>query len=512
MRVFTLLVLVFTSLNSIAQGVDPALAEDFFKKTNYLMAIPEYKKLLKVERESAEYNYKLGLCYIRTNLDKLQALTYLERAYKQPKHPSETPYYLAIAYTYHYEYDKALPLFMEYQKKAPAKDQVAVNKYIEDCKTAKEMMKYPINVTFQNLGPGINSQFADYYPFTSADEKIIYFTSRRKDGKSSKLEYDGYYGSEIYNTSYNGEVFSAAKNITNMNSAYDDQVVGLSADGENVFMFTTGVEEKGQLIRYYKKGSTNKREVFIQEVNSEKTIETSGFMSPDGNIIFFASNRSGGFGGYDLWMVRKLPNGLWGLPFNLGPEVNTFGNEDFPTLSVDGYTLYFSSDGHPGMGGYDLFQCSWDPESGVFEHPKNIGYPLNTPFDERTISYTEDGKHAYVSAWRKDGNGDLDIYRVTFEDVEFIQTLYLVSLNVPGDSTNSYISFAVISITDEAGESIGDYRANPKTGKFTIILGPGKYTLSLEMDGYKSHSEVIKVNEFTYRMGKIEKIINLTAD
>ena len=511
MRVFTLLFLLVSG-RLLAQGPDPGFAEDFFKKTNYINAIPEYKKLLKVERDNADYNYKLGLCYMRTNIDKLAALTYLEKAYNQPKHPDETPYYLAIAYTYHNEFDKALQLFQEYLKKAPSKEHAMINKNIEDCRTAKELMKHPINVSFENLGQFINSEFADYYPFTSADEKNIYFTSRRKGGKSNRLEYDGYYGSEIFATNYNGEVYAPAKNISTLNSSYDDQVVGLSADGENIFVFTTGREEKGQLVRCYKNGASYKKEVFIEEVNDEKAIETSGYMSPDGTIIFFASDRSGGFGGYDIWMVRKLPNGNWGVPFNVGSEINTEGNEDFPTLSADGSVLYFSSNGHPGMGGYDLFQSRWDQESAVFEHPKNIGYPLNTPLDERTISYTEDGKHAYISAWRKEGLGDLDIYRITFEDVEFIQTLFLISLSVPGDTTMEYASNAFIYITDPDGEPVGDYRANPKTGKFAIILGPGQYDLTVELEGFSEHTETIKVNEFTHRIGRIEKIINLTPE
>lgn len=509
MRVAVIILLSILSCGPAMAQPDPGIAEDFFKKTNYLYAIPEYKKLLKLERDNAEYNYHLGVCYIRTNIDKLQAITYLERAYKQPKHPAETPYMLAIAYTYDYKFDKALELFREYRKKAPSKEYPAIDRYIENCQNAKLLMKNPIPVTFQNLGPGINTEYPDYYPFTTGDEKTIYYTSRRKEGKSSKVEYDGYFASEVFSTTYNGETFSAGKLVATLNSTYDDQVVGMSADGENIFLFSTGMEEKGALYRCYKKSGALKKESFIEQVNEEKSIETTGYMSPDGTNIFFASNRSGGFGGYDIWMCRKLPNGKWGLPFNCGPEINTNGDEDFPTLSVDGLTLYFSSNGHPGMGGYDLYQSSFDPETGAFLPAKNIGYPLNTPFDERTISYAEDGKHAYISAARKDGQGDLDIYRVTFEDVEFIQTLFFISIPVPG-KPEEMIKDAVITVMDEAGEIVGDYRPNPGTGRYTIILGPGKYSFTVEYDGYQSFTENVKVNEFTHRLGKIEKIFNLT--
>lgn len=504
------LLLTIISTGSMAQP-DPGIAEDFFKKTNYLYAIPEYKKLLKLERDNADYNFHLGVCYLRTNIDKVMAIQYLERAYKQPKYPAETPFQLAIAYTYDYKFDKAIELFQEFRKKAPAKLHASIDKYIDNCQVAKQMMRHPIPVTFQNLGPGINSEFPDYYPFTTGDEKTIYYTSRRKEGKSSKVEYDGYYASEVFSTTFNGETFTSGKLVTQMNSTYDDQVVGLSSDGESVFLFSTGSEEKGALYRCYKKNGAFKKETFVEQVNAEKSIETSGYMSPDGSIIFFASNRSGGAGGYDIWMVRKLPNGKWGIPFNCGPEINTTGDEDFPSLSPDGLTLYFSSNGLPGMGGYDIYSSSFDPETGMFSQAKNLGYPLNTPFDERTISFAEDGKHAYVSAQRKDGQGDLDIYRVTFEEVEFIQTLFLITIPNPAKPDET-LKDVIISISTESGDVVGDYRPNPGTGRYTIILGPGKYVLSVEADGFKTHSENIKVNEFTHRLGKIEKIINLTAE
>jgi hypothetical protein len=142
------------------------------------------------------------------------------------------------------------------------------------------------------------------------------------------------------------------------------------------------------------------------------------------------------------------------------------------------------------MGGFDLYQASFDPETGIFSQAKNMGYPLNTPMDERAISFAQDGKHAYISAARKEGLGDLDIYRVTFEEVEFIQTLYVITIPNPVQPTEN-LKNIVINISTESGEPVGDYRPNPGTGRYTIILGPGKYNLSVEADGYVAHTEKI---------------------
>lgn len=499
------MLIVATNTASYAQ-LDDREAEEHLKHKNYLMAIPVFKNLLKLEREHPVYNYKLGMCYLKTNIDKTQAIVYLERSYKTGKYPSDLPYLLAYAYALDMRFDSAIKMLSEY--KATGKEKALADKLLKDCKYAKNAVNTPINVSFENLGEAFNTEYPDYYPFVSADETFIAFNSRRKTSKN-KEEEDGYFNCDIYISSFDGEKYTPAKPAQGVNSVLDDQVVGISPEGDHIFIFSQAQEMYGALYLVKRNGVVlGKKEKFVTTVNDEKAIETSGFMAPDGRTVFFASNHEGGLGGYDIWMVRKLPNGTWAVPQNCGPTINTAGDEDFPTLSYDGTTLYFSSNGHEGMGGFDLYQVGWNAEENTYYDFKNIGYPLNTPYDERTISYTIDGKHAYISSARKGGKGDLDVYRVTFSEVELTPAIFNIKLP-SGDAAAPYLTDAIITVFSKDGETIGEYKPNPNTGKFTIALQPGIYDIDIDAPGYKQGKSQLKVNEFTMRMGVIDQEIKL---
>ena len=175
-------------------------------------------------------------------------------------------------------------------------------------------------------------------------------------------------------------------------------------------------------------------------------METAACLSHDGTQLFFASDSKEGFGGTDIYMSKKLPNGKWGIPINLGPVINTQYNEDFPSISADGKTFHFCSEGHISMGGFDIFKSSWDEDSSYWQPPVNIGFPINTPDDNMNISFsttwdteteTLRNKYAYISAVRKDGFGDLDIYRITFNKVASRLTVIkgLITANIPVDNS-----------------------------------------------------------------------------
>jgi hypothetical protein len=338
----------------------------------------------------------------------------------------------------------------------------------------------------------------------------MYFTTRRPETKTQKQDYDGYYSADSYLSSYDGEKFALGRNMgKTVNAKYDDQIVGASGDGQFLFFYSNAIEEYGALYKLVKQGGAWKKEKFIETVEGVKTIETAGCINADGNTIIFASNRSGGLGGYDLWMLRKLPNGTWAEPQNLGPEINTSSDEDFPSLQSDGMTLFFSTNGRGGMGGYDLFKTVWNPEDNTYSTPQNVGYPLNTPYDDRTISFSEDGKHAYISAVRPEGKGDLDIYRVTFDDVDYIPAIYQYKLQ---NSDSTFITDPVIVVSTEEGDLVGEYKGNINNWKYTISLNPGHYILEIIADGYAAVTEPLYVNEFAHRLGVMEKVLRLKPE
>ena len=217
-------------------------------------------------------------------------------------------------------------------------------------------------------------------------------------------------------------------------------------------------------------------------------------MDNEGKLIYFASDRKGGFGGTDLYSCSKLPNGKWSEAKNLGPKINTAFDEDFPNLSPDAGTLYFSSKGHSSMGGYDIFKATLN-ESGIgFSDVKNIGYPVNTSYDDLNFRISKNGRFGYVSSLRGGGNGDFDIYRVSFNNVEMDYTVIIGEL-VAKDTLNK-IEFrdTFISVNNTiSNEIVGNYLPNPSTGRFIIILPPGKYTVQVESPGFQENKYLLDI-------------------
>ncbi len=493
------------------QFLDPREAKRLFKDGNHLDAIPLYKKLIRKDSEKVEYWTNLGICYLKTNIDKSKAVKYLEQASKMKGHDDEVIYYLGRAYMYELQFDKALAQFKKYKENSGWGGKDDVGQQIEDCNTAKELMKYPLDVSFENMGPAINSKYPDYYPYVAKDESVLVFTSRRKSNIGSRKEFDGYYSSDIWFVEDEGEGLKEAENAgRKVNTLYDEQAVGLSDDGEIMYVYIDHVKEYGDIYRSRKdRLGYGKIEKLGANVNKEDVLETSASLSSDGKTLLFASQRDGGQGGIDLYMSKKLPTGEWAKPQNLGPKINTSGDEGFPTLSSDNKTLYFCSNGHPGMGGYDIFTATWkDREGNSWSEPKNIGYPINTPNDNRTISYTEDGEHAYVSMLRDDTHGSLDIYKVTFNKVAERPAIY--KMRIPSrDTANPYITDAYVTILDKNFEVVGQYAANEGSGAYTMALPPGEYTLEIEAEGYPLYEEKLKVTEEETEKTLIEKMVNL---
>jgi tetratricopeptide (TPR) repeat protein len=488
--------------------IDPADAKEHFNHNNFLFAIPAYKQLLKQEPDNIDYSYKLGICYLYTNINKSLAIPYLETACKSPKIDKEAFYHLGLAYQYASRFDDAIKTFNTYKTGLKGAELEKIEHQIETCENGKEYVKHPVNVTFQNLGKEINSEFPDYYPFVPENESFIVFTSRRKDNIGGQVEVDGYYSSDIYMSTPVNDVWTKPKNLGGMvNTRYDEQAVGLTPDGQTMLMYIDHIDSLGNIY-----SSMNKAGIFqrMRKLNSNvnSDFETAGSITPDGNIIFFASKRDGGLGETDIYMARKLPNGQWAKAQNLGNVVNTKYKEDFPTIAPDGKTLYFSSQGHAGMGDFDLFQTTWNEEENTWSEPKNLGYPINSAGDDRSISFTQDNRVAYISAVRDGGFGDLDLYRIKFEDVED-RTTVLQGYISTSDSAKDVVTFVTVRDLKNKDAAELTYNPNPSTGKFIMALTPGKYEITVEADGYKTLTDVFFIFDIGVGQNESKKIFML---
>lgn len=467
--------------------------DEFLALKNYSKALLIYKEVLKKTPQNRELQYKIALCYTRTNIDRTEAIKYLEFVVKDPDFEHEAWFDLGNVYMLAYKLDDAIKAYEKYKELEPKKSEKA-NRRIEMCHNAKELMKNPVNVSFTNLGKEINSPYPDYYPWISKDESFLAFTSRRKGNIGNIVEGDGYYSSDIYTSQALNGKWNKARNIGPLiNTNMDEQVVGLKADASEILVYLDHYEEYGDLYISKKKGAAFQRITPLPEQINKK-IEHSGSISEDGNTIFFVRKEKEK-DNTDIYMCRKLPNGEWAQPQKLNENINSEYNEDFPYLAIDGKTLYFSSEGHNSMGGFDLFKSEWDSETNTWSKAENLGYPVNTTDDDRSISLSPDNRVGYISAIRPGGIGDLDIYRIKFKDADQKIIIYKGIVTLNDSISKPKETIAMITATNKSTDEEYTFAPNPTTGAFVLALPAGQYSILVSSEGYQDYKENLIVND-----------------
>ncbi|TND07426.1 MAG: tpn50 [Bacteroidetes bacterium] len=494
---------------------DPKSAADKFAAGNYDEALEEYLDLLEKEPKSEKYNYRVAVCYLNTNINKAKAIPYLEIVTRQTKYEPDALYLLGRAYHFAYRLDDALKAYNKFKEgaKGTPENLAEVDHEIQNCYNAKELLKYPLNVTFENLGPNVNSSYSDYYPFVPADESSITFSTRRPEGGNLRNA-DGSYYAAVFNATVKDGAFTRAKNIGApiSNDKGNVEVIGLSSAGDRILVYYDNIDGSGDIYLSEidkTKGYFKKPVKLDDNVNSAKGYEIAASISSDGNTIYFASDRAGGQGGTDIFMSKRLPTGKWGPPVNLGTEINTKMDEDFPSLSPDGKTLYFSSKGHTSMGGYDIFKAELNEETGKFGSVKNLGYPINTPEDNSNFCISENGRYGYIAAMREGGLGDYDIYRVTFNDVEPRYSVISGTLSAENKTPFSYSDVFITVTNMKNAELVGNYVPNANSGRYVIILPPGEYSMTVETPGFKEITEKLSIMDKSSFRTEIDKNIVL---
>ncbi len=474
------------------------LANKEFQKGNFLVALPIYKSEFKKDPNNLNTKYKLGICYLHTRINHEEALSILQECSLNPKIDPEIHMHLGRAFMLNNRLDEALVCFARYGELLPKQKEDA-NHYIRQCKNAQALISLPASATFQNLGKTINSPEPDYLPLVNKDETILVFTSRRKENVGGKtIEMDGYRNSDIYYSEIKNGKWSAARNAGRLlNTTLDEEAVGLSADGREIFVYIDHIDKYGDLYLSRRNAGTiefTKMTALEKVVNNR--IETSACESEEGDILIFERRESINSTS-DLYICRKLPTGKWSQAQKLPDHINSPYNEDSPFLSFDGETLYFASDGLNSMGGYDLFKCKWNRETNTFSAPENLGCPINSTDDERSISVTLDNSLGYISAFRPHGAGDLDIYRIKFNDDDPVSRVYSGTVYL-GDSLQKNQSHPVpVSILASNVLSGMEYNFTPssKTGKYVMTLPDGLYKIEVFAEGYQTFEEEMQVSD-----------------
>jgi outer membrane protein OmpA-like peptidoglycan-associated protein len=511
----------------------------------YKEALPFYENANKFNPNNADLNYKLGSCYL-ASIEKTKALPHLEKAIQL--NPAIDPfihYELGRAYHLGLKFDKAIESFSKFLKTAmastdPGKTQ-DVQMRIKQCYSGKELVKTPIRVFIDNLGPSINTEHNEYGAVISADESMMLFTSRRPGSTGGKIDPGlNEHFEDIYITYKNADgSWTKATNLPKpINSENHDSNSGVSADGQK-FIIYLGKDNGGDLYESVLEGSTwSKPEAFNKNINT-KFHEPSGCYSPDGNALYFVSDKPGGLGDHDIYVSYKDAKGKWGEAVNLGPTINTAYGEEAVFMHPDGKTLYFSSQGHNSMGGYDIFKSVYDEATKTWGKPMNLGYPVNTPDDDVFFVLSASGKRGYYTSADSQSLGLRDLYVITFlgpekpmilnnEDnliasaakpvqetviapkVEVKEAQLTLLKGVISDALTKEKLSADIEIVDNvANKVIATFKSNSSTGKYLVSLPAGKnYGIAVKKDGYLFHSENFDIPA-TAAFQEVEKDIEL---
>jgi tetratricopeptide (TPR) repeat protein len=392
-------------------------AEYFFLNQDYPDALVYYLELYEKMPENANIAYRIGSCYLNIPGRKNLAVNYLETAAKNlsAKHkegtisqtaaPYDALFELANAYRINFRFDKAKETYIKYKETLLPDDKENidfVDHEIKVCDEARELIAKPRDFTEENIGEPFNDDKSNFNPVISANGKAFAYMVSLK-----------FYDAIMFSKMVNSKWTAPVNIIPELQADGNLNISCLSADGKMLF-FTKYDNFNSDIYSSTYNGTRWSPAVKLNRNINTKYWESHGFISDDGEMLIFASDRPGGFGGLDLYISHK-EKGSWGTPEKLGPEINTPYNEDRPFLINNGKILFFISQGHRNMGGYDIFRSDLQ-SNGLWSNPENLGYPINTPDDDIFFMPFDNGKSGYLSKFKESGGfGKEDIYRITFK-------------------------------------------------------------------------------------------------
>lgn len=411
------IILFFASINSFAQSYQKCIrkAEKATGRVDYTEAIKYYDKALEQQSDGYEANAGKGIVLGEFMERYEQAIPYLEKAIGKSSKDTLLTIYYTLGKCYHYlgDYNKALYCYnklVNYEEIGNTMFPYYLRKHIADCHYGLEHSTPSAGYkqSVKNAGPEINSADPDYAPVFAKGELI--FTSKRKDDDKEKINtWDGKYFESMYVSKLENGKFSTPRRFTipdldghSKFSKYNESSVSISLDGSSLFIY-----KEGDIFIVPTNDRTKKPEKLSKAINMAR-YQNHATISKDNSTIYFSSESKEGIGGTDIYKSVKNAQGEWSEAELLDTTINTIFNEDAPFLSEDG-TLYFSSNGHPGYGGYDIYKTRY--ENGHWTKPENLGQPVNSPGQDIFLSLVN-GTEGYYSSARTGGYGDLDIYAV----------------------------------------------------------------------------------------------------
>lgn len=498
-----------------------------FMEENYANAIVNFEKAYLLDSSNSYLNFNLGICYLNTPNKKHQAERYLAKAAQnvskncnvdnpmEKTAPPLTHLYYGEALHVNYKFNEALEQFSLFEKYVGSKDKewnklIARNRAIANY--AKELVNDPLNVQIQNLGDSVNTEYPEYSPILSADERTLIFTTRRPNTTGGIKDEFGNYNEDVV-VSYKDDKGNWSKPVSlseNINGIGMEASINLSPDGQTLILYRDGGDGMGGNIYYstFDGEGWSPLKDFGSDVNT-KYWESHACLSLDQNTLIFVSDRPGGYGGRDIYRCVKLPNGTWSKALNMGPVINTEYDEDGAFIHPDGKTFYFTSNGHKTMGGFDIMYATLD-ESNQFSNVSNMGYPINTTDDDVFYVTSPDGKRGYFSSVKENGFGNKDLYMAFIPEAKEKPLALFKGQIIPSEGEKLPEGLIIVVKDKLTGEIVGKYIPKQNNGTFSTILPPGReYTFSYQAPaGNEFYSEdVFVTGDLAYT--EIKREVNL---
>lgn len=493
LQLLALLILPLTTANS--QSSDElkkifAQAESYYLYEEYELANQLY--ILLDSPDNMNIKYKIGTCYLNIPGEKDKSIPYLEAAvksatyeakpelFKEKRAPLDAYFYLAKAYMINNELEKGLNTLQTFKKlasetksKGGMKNLEYIDQQIKACNNAIEFKNNPVNFSKKALGDGFNLGGINENPAVSYDGNSIVYTERR-----------GIINVIFYSRKERG-VWQQPIEITSELKAGDDcSSCSLNSDGTELFLYKTDNYDGAIYSSKYENGAWTPIKKLNKYINT-KYYESHAAISADGKKLYFTSNREGGQGNLDIYVSEKDATGDWGPAVNLGVNINTPYNEDTPFITQNDSTLYFCSEGHNSMGGYDIFKSN---RLGTgWEKPVNMGYPINSTDDDKFFQPLRNGMNAYysmVTDYKKK-----DIFYLGIGSTDVNQLFEISGKFSLKDTTVTFDnSYSIHLVNKTSGDTIDVSYPNRNTGFYGFSVSPGTFRIVYTGTGYISQN------------------------
>ncbi len=489
-------------------------AESHYLYGEYELATPLYLILYESMPDNANIAYKIGVCYLNTPYEKDKAIPYLEKAsqnasydakenlFSETRAPLDVFFQLGNAYRINNQLDLAIEKYEYFKKQLTAENNMVNEDFVDQqilaCKNAIKLMANPLHLKKTDLGDTVNLSSVNLNPVISGDGNTLAFTA--------------HFGEDLfiyYTRKVRDHWITPMDITTEIGSDKDCSTSCLNYDGTELYLY----KKDNFTGNIYVSTFDGTRWSPIQKLNKNintKFFESHASVSKDGSTLYFTSNRDGGTGELDIYVSHREKGGDWGPAENLGPVINTKYNENSPFISMNDSLLFFTSEGHFNMGGYDIFVSK--RRNGKWQKPDNIGYPVSTTDEDIFFQPFHNGKSGYISL--STGYKEMDIFRLDFSEkagegplFEVAGIVYINDSVTPALNPNVRIHIIDTVTADTADTGVPDY----KSGLYYFRIPAGSYRIVCDGKGVLPFSDTLILQEEAPSL-KVDRDLYLDKD